>query len=127
MYKQLQFYTFSFIFFPLSSDFVGIESQPAVGFSNSYTLEQNYRNPFNPITNIKFQIPCLAGWQVNFEFVALKIYNLQGQEVATLVSVQLRSGSYKYEWDAAVLPSGVYFDHFTFEDFTRTIKMLLVR
>ena len=64
-------------------------------------LSQNYPNPFNPRTNIQFSIP-------KTEFLTLIIYNLLGQEVATLVSDKLTSGNYKYTWDASGFASGVY-------------------
>ena len=69
---------------------------------SAFILHQNYPNPFNPITNIEFTIP-------NTKFVTLKIYNLLGQEVATLVSDKLKAGSYQYTWDATVFSSGIYF------------------
>ena len=69
---------------------------------SSYQLSQNYPNPFNPSTNIKFSIP-------NSEYVTLKIYNLLGQEVATLVSDNLNAGDYTYSWNAESLAGGVYF------------------
>lgn len=68
----------------------------------SFSLKQNYPNPFNPSTTIEFGLP-------KTEFVNLKIYNLLGQKVATLVSKKLISGSYKYTWDASQYASGVYF------------------
>jgi len=68
----------------------------------SYSLKQNYPNPFNPITNIEFSIP-------KAEFVTLKIYDIIGQEVATLVSEKITPGEYKYTWDASQLASGLYF------------------
>ena len=66
-----------------------------------FSLKQNYPNPFNPSTTIEFSIP-------KTEFVTLKIYNLLGQEVTTLVSDKLKAGSYNYSWDAGLLASGVY-------------------
>jgi hypothetical protein len=65
-------------------------------------LKQNYPNPFNPRTTIEFSIP-------KTEFVTLKIYNLLGQEVATLVSDRLKAGNYNFTWDASSLASGMYF------------------
>jgi len=67
-----------------------------------FTLSQNYPNPFNPITNIEFQI-------TNYDFVTLKIYNILGQAVVTLVSEKLNRGRYKYVWDATGFASGIYF------------------
>jgi flagellar hook assembly protein FlgD len=64
-------------------------------------LYQNYPNPFNANTNIEFRIP-------KNEVVTLKIFNILGEEVATLVSGQLTAGSYTYEWDGSGVASGVY-------------------
>lgn len=66
-----------------------------------YKLYQNYPNPFNPSTTIEFSIP-------REEFITLKIYNILGQEVATLVSKKLNQGNYTYIWDASGFSSGVY-------------------
>ena len=92
-----------------------------------FALDQNYPNPFNPNTNIEFQIP-------NNEYVTLKIYNLLGEEIATLVSGQLVAGSYSYNWDASELASGIYFyrlyvGSLTGEarGFVQTRKMILMR
>ncbi len=67
-----------------------------------FKLSQNYPNPFNPSTTIEFSIP-------KTEFVTLKIYNVLGQEVLTLVSEKLAAGSYKYNWNAGHFVSGIYF------------------
>ncbi|MDQ3020464.1 MAG: YCF48-related protein [Bacteroidota bacterium] len=68
----------------------------------SYTLFQNYPNPFNPVTNLEFGI---SKWG----FVSLKIYNMLGKEVTTLVNINLNSGTYKYNFDASGMTGGVYF------------------
>ncbi|RKY98676.1 MAG: hypothetical protein DRQ13_03285, partial [Ignavibacteriae bacterium] len=67
-----------------------------------FKLFQNYPNPFNPSTNIKFKIS-------ESGFVSLKIYDILGNEIATLVSEEKPAGNYKVEFNAAKLPSGVYF------------------
>ncbi len=97
-----------------------IQTQPIVNIPNSYTLHQNYPNPFNPGTTIEFDLP-------NSGPVTLKIYNILGEEVATLLSATLLSGSYVYEWDATGMASGVYFYRLNTGNFTCTKKMLLVR
>jgi len=86
----------------------------------SYNLEQNYPNPFNPMTNIKFQMP-------NSGFVQLKIFNLLGQEVATLVNEKLQPGTYKVDWDATNYPSGVYYYKLIAGDYAETKKMVLIK
>ena len=85
-----------------------------------YTLQQNYPNPFNPATTIEFSIP-------KTEFVTLIIYNLIGQEVATLVSDKLTPGSYKYTWDASHLASGMYYFKLETESYSSTKKLILLK
>lgn len=86
----------------------------------SFWLRQNYPNPFNPITNIEFRIP-------NVEVVMLKVYDVLGREVATLVDEELKPGSYKVKWDASRLPSGVYLYRMQAGSFVETRKMVLVK
>jgi hypothetical protein len=85
-----------------------------------YTLKQNYPNPFNPTTTIEFDLPYS-------EFVTLKIYNILGEEVSTLVSKKLAVGNYKYEWDSSSLASGVYLYRLEAGDFVESKKMILLR
>jgi len=85
-----------------------------------FTLEQNYPNPFNPSTKIKYQIQ-VGG------FVSLKVYDVLGKEVATLVNGEKSAGSYEIEFDASKLSSGVYFYNLRSGDFTQTNKMVLMK
>jgi hypothetical protein len=85
-----------------------------------FTLEQNYPNPFNPSTNLEFGILKLG-------FVSLKIYNTLGKEIATLVSANLQPGTYKYEFDATGLTSGIYFYTLTTEGISETKRMTLIK
>ena len=85
-----------------------------------YSLSQNYPNPFNPVTNLEFGI-------TNLEFVTLKIYDNLGKEIATLVNGNLKPGSYKYNFDASGLTSGIYFYKLETDNFSATRKMLLVK
>lgn len=82
-------------------------------------LYQNYPNPFNPRTTIEFYLP--EGGEVS-----LKIYNLRGETVSTLVSENLPAGNHKYSWDANGLSSGVYFYRLRSRRAVQTRKMLLV-
>ncbi|MBI4546389.1 MAG: T9SS type A sorting domain-containing protein [Ignavibacteriae bacterium] len=88
------------------------------------TLFQNYPNPFNPVTVIRYSL------MVNSR-VSLKVYNVLGQEVATLVNEKLAAGSYSVEWDASGQSSGVYFYRLTVANNTETHsevrRMLLLR
>jgi len=89
-------------------------------YPKEFNLSQNYPNPFNPNTIIEFSIP-------NAELVTLKIYNMLGQEVTTLVSYKLKSGTYKYTWDAGSLASGVYLYSLQTSEYLETRKMILMR
>jgi hypothetical protein len=83
-------------------------------------LYPNYPNPFNPVTIIKFKLH-------ETEFITLKVYNIIGQEVATLVNGTLETGSYEVSFNAENLNSGVYFYTLQVGSFTRTKKMILLK
>jgi hypothetical protein len=85
---------------------------------NSYELEQNYPNPFNPSTQINYNIG--EGGLVN-----LKVYNILGIEVATLVNEYKPAGSYRVSFDGKSLSSGVYIYNLSVNNFTKTRKMIL--
>jgi len=86
----------------------------------NYSLSQNYPNPFNPTTNIKFAIPTSG-------LVSLKVYNMLGKEVATLVSSNLSAGTYTYDFNASNLASGVYFYKLETANFSEVKKMSLIK
>jgi len=88
--------------------------------SGDYNLYQNYPNPFNPSTNLEFGISKLV-------FVTLKVYDIMGKEVATLVNSELKPGTYKYKFDASDLAGGTYFYRLSAEDFTETKRMILLK
>jgi len=85
-----------------------------------YSLSQNYPNPFNPVTNLEFGISDLG-------FVSLKVYDMLGKEVTTLVNEKLNPGKYKVEFDGNKLPSGVYFYRLVAGEFTETKRMMLIQ
>ncbi|HEX9252910.1 MAG TPA: T9SS type A sorting domain-containing protein [Ignavibacteriaceae bacterium] len=90
-----------------------------------FRLEQNYPNPFNPSTKISWQSP-IAGWQT------LKVYNVLGREVATLVDEYRNAGSYEIEFNVAqeslpAIASGVYFYRIIIGNFIETKKMILIQ
>jgi len=85
-----------------------------------YMLEQNYPNPFNPSTTISYSIPKEG-------MVTLKIYNILGQEVQTIVNQNMRPGSYKVNFNADRLSSGVYFYSLRVGEFNQVKKMLLLK
>ena len=85
-----------------------------------YRLEHNYPNPFNPTTKISWQSPS-AGHQT------LKVYDVLGNEVITLVDEYRNTGSYELDFDASNLSSGVYFYQLKAGDFISTQKMILIK
>jgi hypothetical protein len=85
-----------------------------------YSLSQNYPNPFNPVTNIKFTIPENGK-------VSLKIYDISGREVMTMVDGYMNAGIYNAEVEANSLSSGVYFYSLITNKFVQTKKMILIK
>jgi len=85
-----------------------------------YSLSQNYPNPFNPSTTIRYQIPKQG-------IVTLKIYDITGKEIETLVNELQSPGTYEVNWNAGKYSSGVYFYKIESENFTDTKRMLLVK
>ncbi len=94
---------------------------------NDFSLSQNYPNPFNPSTIIRFSLPAGRQELPMNSFVTLKVYNLLGQEVATLVNEQKPAGNYEVKFDASSLASGVYVYRLNAGDFTASQKMLLLK
>ncbi len=95
------------------------------GLPTTYVLGQNYPNPFNPSTQIAFELPTRSQ-------VTLTVYNVLGQQVATLVNEQLSAGSYVTEWNGRSLSgvqvsSGIYFYRLQTESFTQAKKMILLK
>jgi hypothetical protein len=83
-------------------------------------LEQNYPNPFNPTTNIKYQI-------TNNGFVLVKVFDILGKEITTLVNEKQTPGTYEVSFNGSNLPSGIYFYRLTTEGFSDTKKMILIK
>jgi hypothetical protein len=94
-----------------------------------FQLYQNYPNPFNPTTTIKFQIPSSKlGFGIwNLEFVSMKVFDVLGREVATLVNEVKPPGEYSVAFDGSNLPSGVYYYRLSSGNFTKTRRMILIR
>ena len=96
----------------------------------NYLISQNYPNPFNPVTKIKYTIPqtnsSLPGG-ARGGLVTLMVYNTLGREVATLVNEEKPAGEYEVEFNAANLPSGIYFYQLNSGEFRETKKMVLLR
>ncbi|HEX2787747.1 MAG TPA: T9SS type A sorting domain-containing protein [Ignavibacteria bacterium] len=87
---------------------------------DKFELKQNYPNPFNPATNIKFSIPKSG-------FVNLKVYDINGKEIAALVNENLQAGEYQTSFNASNLSSGIYFYTLTTGEFIETRRMVLVK
>jgi hypothetical protein len=87
---------------------------------SDFTLEQNYPNPFNPSTNIRFSLP-------EANQVTLKVFDMLGQEVVTLVNEFINAGSYEVTFDASNLPTGIYTYSLTAGDFQSVKKMMLIK
>jgi len=83
-------------------------------------MQQNYPNPFNSSTNISFTLPLKT-------FVLLKVFNILGEEVATLVNEELPPGIHLHQWNAGAMPSGVYLYRLQAGSFTETKKLILLR
>jgi len=105
---------------------VGVQNQEELPIF--YSLGQNYPNPFNPTTKMSFVISHLS-------LVSLKVFNVLGQEVATLVNEKREAGRHEIQFDGSMLPSGVYFyrlqahpiDCGQANDYVNTKKLLLVK
>ena len=108
---------FTFDDLPVITDIKEIDNQQ---FPDKFMLEQNFPNPFNPATKISFSLPEEA-------FTNLKVYNIQGEEVATLVNERLSAGTYNTDWKAASNPSGVYVYVLRVNDVILSQKMILAK
>jgi len=94
----------------------------------NFSLSQNYPNPFNPATKIQFAIPLSRGVDAEGgRGVLLKVFDLLGREIATLVNEKLNPGTYEVDWDASNYPSGVYFYTLSAGEFKETRKMVLIK
>jgi hypothetical protein len=90
------------------------------GVPTEFKLSQNYPNPFNPSTSIQYSVP-------STQYVSLKVYDMLGRELRTLVSDVKPPGSYTAEWDARGVASGVYFYRIEAGAFRETRKLILLR
>lgn len=88
--------------------------------ASNFALEQNYPNPFNPVTSINYQLPQTG-------FVTLKIYNILGKEVATLVNEEKSAGNYTVKFDGTGIPSGVYLYQLRAGSSVELKKMILLK
>ncbi len=108
-------------FWAQAIDFVTSVEEISTGvIPREFRLEQNYPNPFNPATTIQFALPKQSK-------VTLKLYDLLGREISTLVNEELQVGKYKFTFEANDLPSGIYFYQLRTEGFVDTKKLTLLK
>lgn len=101
-------------------EYLEMSGEVFIGAPKKYFLSENYPNPFNPVTKISFDIPERSP-------VTLKIYDVNGREVGTLVNETKEAGFYTVSFDASSLSSGVYFYRMISDDFVMARKMLLLK
>ena len=127
---QLQLYASQYVYDATSgsdgsfsfNNITGVEDNQ---LPTGYIVSDNFPNPFNPTTKIKFEIP----GQVRNDnmLVTLKVFDILGNEIATLVNEEKPTGTYELNWNAANLPSGVYFYRLQAGSFVQTQKMILLK
>jgi len=98
---------------------VGIREEGS-GIPEKYNLHQNYPNPFNPSTTIRYEIPKSG-------LVTVKVYNVLGKEIETLINENQTSGVYRLNWNASDYPSGIYFYKIESGEFSKVMKMVLLK
>ncbi|MBK6773687.1 MAG: FG-GAP repeat protein [Ignavibacteria bacterium] len=101
-------------------EYFELAEEVSIGIPDKYELSQNYPNPFNPVTNLEFGIS-------NLEFVTLKIYDVLGRELVTLVNEIKEPGYFKIKFDAGNLSSGVYFYRMEAGDFVAVKKFVVMK
>ena len=105
--------------FTLTSFYTGISNNGNV-IPDSYAIYQNYPNPFNPTTIIRFQVK-------ESRLVTLKIYDILGREIMTLVNENLKPGIYNVNFNSSAISSGVYFNKMVAGDFIESKRMILIK
>ena len=98
----------------------GIDESLETYSPESFSISQNYPNPFNPIQQQKWQQP-------ETDFITLKIYDILGREMTTLVNEELSAGKHEVTFDATLFSSGIYFYRLKAAGFIQTKKMLLLK
>ncbi|MBS1513790.1 MAG: T9SS type A sorting domain-containing protein [Bacteroidetes bacterium] len=100
--------------------YYGLHNEVVIGVPNKFALMQNYPNPFNPSTVVSFQLPITG-------FVSLKVYDISGREVSSLVNEMKEAGYYSVNFNAAGISSGTYFYKLTTDKFSDVKKMVVVK
>ncbi|HQY53396.1 MAG TPA: T9SS type A sorting domain-containing protein, partial [Ignavibacteria bacterium] len=101
-------------------EYFNLSNEVNIGVPAAYELSQNYPNPFNPSTSISFNIPTDG-------IVSLKLFDMSGKEVSTLVNEVKTAGYYSVNFNAANLTSGIYFYELRADNFSAVKKMMLVK
>lgn len=110
---------FGTTFQTLNPTITGVEGN-ITELPKEFNLYQNYPNPFNPVTSIKFDIP-------KSSFVKIKMFDMLGKEVSELVNMDMEPGRYEVNWNGTNFASGVYFYRIETKDFTKVMKMILLK
>ena len=113
----LEFYELELIEYSVQ---LSVDDNIATGVPSHFSLHQNYPNPFNPTTTFKYGLPKESN-------VTLKIFDILGREVATLVNEHQSTGYHQINWDAAGRSSGIYFYQIQVGEFVRVRKMVLMK
>ena len=118
--KRLLLALFLLALVPVRGQYKDNKGKGTENIPYSYTVSQNYPNPFNPETNVKIYLD-------RDEYVTLKIYNIIGQEVKTVIAEDMARGEHIIRINAADLTGGVYFYTVHAGDFTKTMRMTLLK
>ncbi|MBS1519098.1 MAG: T9SS type A sorting domain-containing protein, partial [Bacteroidetes bacterium] len=100
--------------------FFELQEEVSIGVPEKYDLSQNYPNPFNPVTTIGYALPSDG-------IVMLKVYDITGREVKTLVNEMKTAGYHKIQFNASDLPSGAYFYRINAGDFVSVKKFVVLK
>ncbi|MCB9250153.1 MAG: T9SS type A sorting domain-containing protein, partial [Ignavibacteriales bacterium] len=121
------YFSYAYLAYSINVFYVSItDVESDKNLSAQFELSQNYPNPFNPTTIIKYSVPNVVS---NFSSnnVELKVYDVLGREIKTLVNQKQKAGNYEVSFDTKELSSGVYFYRLQSGDFIQTKKMMLLK
>ena len=121
---EVRFYNGAFNFSHIEFNLISTDVNENQNLPEKFELQQNYPNPFNPITKIRFTVPDVGK---GLALSVLKVYDVLGNEVATLVNEYKSPGNYEVEFDASDLPSGIYAYKLTADNYSSIRKMMLIK
>lgn len=102
------------------SPLLSVRNESKINLNRDYTLYQNYPNPFNPATRISFSLTSQS-------LVTLKVFDVLGRDIATIISEEMSAGNYSKQWNAVNFPSGIYYYQLQAGSYTATKKMILLK